>query len=341
MKKSILLILFLVSIKSIGQKSELKITIDERIETLYSVAFLDNYFLIGKHDNLYKQKLVKQLQPLKQHKAVQLFDSLSKNHHFTYYRTVEWALQHSNFPEFRKINKNLGDNQTLLEEFREELIKFNQDSLFQHYWEVVKPINEQIISQIKKSETIDELPIYLEKYYGKKLSSYNLILSPLLHSGGFNSEITDQNGKKEVYALIGPNGEIDFVPYFDKNYMETDMILHEFGHSFVNPLVEKYDIEIERLKSKYFTQKLEENAKLQGYGEWKYVFNELLLRATTIQIAQKHFGKEKANKLLEYEKSIGFELVEKILEILREYETNRNKYVDFDKFYPILIERMK
>lgn len=206
---------------------------------------------------------------------------------------------------------------------------------------MVKPINEQIISQIKKSETIDELPIYLEKYYGKKLSSYNLILSPLLHSGGFNSEITDQNGKKEVYALIGPNGEIDFVPYFDKNYMETDMILHEFGHSFVNPLVEKYDIEIERLKSKYFTQKLEENAKLQGYGEWKYVFNELLLRATTIQIAQKHFGKEKANKLLEYEKSIGFELVEKILEILREYETNRNKYVDFDKFYPILIERMK
>lgn len=102
MKKSILLILFLVSIKSIGQKSELKITIDERIETLYSVAFLDNYFLIGKHDNLYKQKLVKQLQPLKQHKAVQLFDSLSKNHHFTYYRTVEWALQHSNFPEFQK-----------------------------------------------------------------------------------------------------------------------------------------------------------------------------------------------------------------------------------------------
>jgi hypothetical protein len=71
------------------------------------------------------------------------------------------------------------------------------------------------------------------------------------------------------------------------------------------------------------------------------VFNELLVRATTIKIAEKNFGKEKANELLEYEKSIGFGVVESILEILNEYDQNRNKYTDFDKFYPTLIERMK
>src|SRR5690625_7548087 len=102
------------------------------------------------------------------------------------------------------------------------------------------------------------------------------------------------------------------MPYFDKNYLETDLILHEFGHSFVNPLMEKHDKEIESLKSKCFTEKLEKYAKYQGYSEWKFVFNELLSRATTIKIAAKNFGKEKTNKLLENKKSIGIELNEKL-----------------------------
>lgn len=348
MKKIIVLILLFVSLKSIGQKSELNIAIDERIETLYSVAFLNDYFLIGEHQNLYKQKLDKNLQPLKKHKAVQLFDSLSKKYNFSYYRTVEWVLLFSDFPEFKKIKEKTDKYETvpkskeyLLENFREELIKFNQDTLFQSYLNEIKPLNKKIISQIKKSETLNELPTYLENFYGKKLNSYNLILSPLLHSGGFNSETINQNGEKEVYALIGPNGEIDFVPYFDKSYLETDLILHEFGHSFVNPLMEKHEKAIESLKPKYFTEKLEKHAKYQGYSKWKFVFNELLVRATTIKIAEKNFGKEKANELLEYEKSIGFGVVESILEILNEYDQNRNKYTDFDKFYPTLIERMK
>lgn len=166
-------------------------------------------------------------------------------------------------------------------------------------------------------------------------------MSPLLHSGGFNSEIIDNEGKLNVYATIGPNGEIDFIPVFDKDYLETDMVLHEFGHSFVNPLMDKYEKKIEKLKEKYFSKKLKSDAKNEGYSEWKYVFNELLLRATTIKITEKNFGKDKANELIEYEKSVGFGLVENIIEILRLYENNRDKYPTFDDFYPTLLRKMK
>ena len=37
-----------------GQKAKLNISIDDRIETLYSVAYFDNYFLVNKHANIYK-----------------------------------------------------------------------------------------------------------------------------------------------------------------------------------------------------------------------------------------------------------------------------------------------
>ncbi|WP_349663409.1 DUF4932 domain-containing protein [Cellulophaga lytica] len=347
MKKTILIILLLASLKSIGQKSKLNITIDERIETIYSIAFLNNYFLVSNHDNLYKSKLKNNYKALKNHKAVALFDTLSKKHDFNFNNVTDWALQFGEFPELNKVREVINPDSFdeskgdyLIKKFKKEFISFNQDSLFQAYLTEVKVLNEKVINQVKQSKSIENLPAYLEKYYGTKLSSYNLILSPLVHSGGFNAEFL-ANGKKEVYAIIGPNGEVEYIPYFEKKFLEMDLILHEFGHSFVNPLTEKFQNEIETIKEKYYTENLKKDGKIQAYNKWIYLLNELIIRAITIRIANKNFGTEKAKELLDYEKSIGFSLVDNIIEILKEYENNREKYSKFSEFYPILIERMK
>jgi Domain of unknown function (DUF4932) len=348
MKNIFLSIILLTTLISFGQAPQLEISIDERVETLYTVAFLNNYFLVSNHQSEYTHLIMKDLLDLKNHKAVKLFDTLSKKHHFTFYRPVEWILQYSDFPQLEKIYKKTDDlpqvsdnKEYMLDEFRNELKKFYNDSLYQKYIRNIKEYNLKTIEKVKQSPTIEKLPTYLENYYGKKLGSYNLILSPLVHSGGFNSEIIDREGKLNVYATIGPNGEIDFIPVFDKDYLEMDMVLHEFGHSYVNPLMDKYEKKIEKLKEKYFTEKLKLDAENEGYTGWKYVFNELLLRATTIKITEKNFGKDKANELIEYEKSVGFGLVENIVEILRLYENNRDKYPTFDEFYPVLLKKMK
>ncbi|MDY3548941.1 DUF4932 domain-containing protein [Riemerella anatipestifer] len=331
-----------------GQKSKMNISIDEKIETLYAVAFLNNYFLVSPHDNLYKWKLKNDYKELKNHKAVTLFDELSKKHNFNGYKIVHWILQFDTFPALNELKKVADpfpfvkpENEELLVEFKKELLAFNNEPMFRKYWDEIQEYNIKVTKQVEKSPTIQHLPTYLEEYYGKKLKSYNLILSPLLHTGGFNAEMLSPQGQKEVYAIVGPNGEIDFIPYFDKDYIETDMILHEFGHSFVNPITDKYDAEIEKLKSKYYTNELKETGKKQGYNEWKYVFNELLLRATTIKIAEKYFGKEVAKANLQQEISAGFGLVENMVKILDEYEQNRKKYPTFDMFCPVLIDRMK
>jgi hypothetical protein len=348
MKFKILLTTFFLSQLLFSQKSKLNVTIDERIETLYSVAYLNKYFLVNKHANVYKSTIDNKFDVLRNHRAVVLFDSISKNYKFSYYRPVEWILQYSEFPEFKKIKSKSDVNdetvskgkEFLLEEFRIELIKFNQEELFQKYLNATKSINQKVIDKILESKTIVFLPDYLEEYYGTKLSSYNLILSPFLHSGGYNSEVINENGKKEVYAIIGPNGEIDFIPHFDKDYLETDMILHEFGHSFVNPLTEKFEKDIEKLKEKYYDEKLIKNGIQQGYSEWKYVFNELLLRSIVINITHKKFGEQKAKELLNFEKNVGFDLVEKVSEKLKIYEKNRKKFKTFEDFMPTLIKEL-
>ena len=349
MKLKILFFTLFLSQILFSQKTKLNITIDDRIETLYSIAYFDNYFLVNKHANIYKNTLDQKLKTLKNHRAVALFDSISKKYNFSYYRPVEWILQHSDFPDLKKTKNKLDENdetitkgkEYLLDEFKKELIKFNKDSLFQKYLKGIKPINEKVIETVLESKSIKFLPDYLEDYYGTKLSSYNLIISPLLHSGGFNSEIINEKGEREVYAIIGPNGEINFYPHFDKDYLEMDMILHEFGHSFVNPLTDKYVNQIENLKNKYYNEKLQKNGKNQGYSKWKYVFNEILLRAIVINITRSKFGNEKANKLLEFEKSVGFDLVEKVSEKLKIYEKNRKKHKKFEDFYPTLLKELE
>ncbi len=336
----------LMSVNCFPQK--LNITIDERIETLYSVAYLSDYFLVNKHDNIFKQRLNEICKPLKNHKAVHLLDSLSANYSFNYYRPIEWVLSFSQFSEFKKINDKdsisagfNSEKRRLLSELKNELLNFHKDSLYQKYLSSVENYKAIVLSALNSSKSIKQLPGYLKEYYGKSLMSYNLIVSPFVHSGGFNIEIQNTNQNKEVYAVIGPNGEVDFIPYFDKDYLEYDMILHEFGHSFVNPLLDKYSEDIEQLSQQYYTDNLKYAGKQQGYSKWKYVFNELLVRATTICIVKKYISLEKAEELLMYEKSIGFGLVELFVMYLEDYENNRNQYKTFDDYYHKLIQKLK
>ena len=143
MKEKFYILIFILFFSNLifGQKAKLNISIDDRIETLYSVAYFDNYFLVNKHANIYKNTLDKQLASLKNHRAIALFDTISKKYNFSYYRPIEWILQYSDFPKFEKIKtKSDAEDETitkgkeyLLEEFRNELTKFNQDSLFQNY----------------------------------------------------------------------------------------------------------------------------------------------------------------------------------------------------------------
>lgn len=347
MKKTILLILLFITLKSIGQKPKLNITINEKIETIYAIAFFDDYFLVNNHNNLYKQKLKNKFKDLKNHKAIALFDTLSKKHNFNFNKITDWVLQFGKFPELKKVRKNTNQHtyikkkhNDLIKNFKEEFISFNQDSLFQAYLLEVKPVNDKVINQVKKSKSIENLPTYLENYYGTKLGSYNLILSPLVHSGGFNAEFIT-NTKKEVYAIIGPNGEIDYIPYFEKKFLEMDLILHEFGHSFINPLAKEFKNEIESIKEKWYTKSLIKKAQNQGYNKWVDVFNELVIRAITIQITKNNFGTKKAKELLNYEKSVGFSLVETIIDVLKQYEENREKYPNIKEFYPNLIKQME
>jgi hypothetical protein len=350
MKKQIIniIILFvLFSTNVISQTSDIFIKSDERIELLYTIEYLAKSPFVSHHQTLIKWEIDDYFLKYKNHKAVILFSKMEKEFGFTYYRPLNWILQFS-LPKFEKyrtaydcgdlINK---ENSNYLEKFRLALIDFYKETNFKKFYSSHSKFYNDYLSEVKKSNTLLNIPIYLEEFYGTKLSSYNVILSPLLHQGGYNLEFKNNSNNIEVLAIIGPNGEIEFNPIFDTDFLEKDLMIHEFGHSFVNPLVDKNKKSILELEKLYYTDTLMRNAKREGYSDWISTFDEILVRTNTIIITEKYYGEESAKELLNYEINAGFNIIPMIIEIMQDYSKNRTKYPTYEDFLPILIKRLK
>jgi len=347
---NIILLLVIFSTEVFAQTADIELNFvkaDERVELLYTIEYLAKSPFVSQHQTLIKWDIEDNFSKFKEHEAVILFKKMEKELGFTYYRPLNWILQFSNFPKFEKyrtafncgelINKNDKD---YLKKFRLALIDFYKKTNFEKFYNSHSEFYNDFLSKVEKSKTLLNIPKYLEEFYGTKLFSYNVILSPLLHQGGYNLEFKNNSGNIEVIAIIGPNGEIEFNPVFDSDFLEKDLMIHEFSHSFVNPLVEKYKTLISNLEEEYFNDSLKISSKRQGYSEWESVFDEILVRANTILITKKYYGEKDANNLLKYELNAGFYLIPKVLKIMNEYENNRQKYKTYNDFFPILIKRL-
>lgn len=346
-------IFFLFGKNSFSQEQKNKlsaefISVNEQVELLYTIEYLAKAPLVSEHQTLIKWDIDDSLSKFSNDKAVILFKKMRKEYGFGYWRPLNWLLQYSDFPNLEKKRTALDSADLIdengikyLTEFRNALIDFYKKTNFHSFYLQHREFYDKLIDEVKKSRTIEKIPEYLENFYGTKLYSYNVILSPLLHQGGYNLEFKNANNQIEVYAIIGPNGEIEFNPTFDKDFLEKDLMIHEFSHSFVNPLVDKYKNQILNLETKYFNEKLKKSAKNQGYSEWTSVFDEILVRANTILITQKNYGEKDAQNLLEYEVNSGFYLIPRILEIMKEYNSNRQIYKKYEDFFPILIKKLE
>ena len=111
MKEKFYILIFILFFSNLifGQKAKLNISIDDRIETLYSVAYFDNYFLVNKHANIYKNTLDQKLTSLKNHRAVALLIQFLKN---IIFHIIDLLNGYSNIQTFQNL-KRLKPNQML------------------------------------------------------------------------------------------------------------------------------------------------------------------------------------------------------------------------------------
>ena len=175
----------------------------------------------------------------------------------------------------------------------------------------------------------------VEAYFGIRQLSYHLILSPLLHHGGFGPHIGRHGGPYDVYTLLGPTDATRGLPEYGPRDHLLQIIWHEFSHAFVNPLSEEY-YPMLRPHAELFAPLAEQMARI-GYTHWFDCANEHLIRAITARLAHHHLGAEAGRRALREESGRGFRYIHAIARRLEEYESQRDRYPTFISFFPRLI----
>ena len=189
------------------------------------------------------------------------------------------------------------------------------------------------------------LPIYeavnigwFNQYYGiKPGGSYHVIIGLGNGAPSYGGKIIYSDSTEEVYSILG-TWVIDStdIPIFEMDkYLPT--LIHEFNHSYVNPLVDKYEAQL-RKPGKIIFEPLEENFRQKAYGKWNIMMYESLVRACVIRYILNHDSYESAKKQLITETGNGFYWMQGLVNTLYDYEMNRDQYETMDSFMPVIVE---
>ena len=340
----------LISGTVLAAKKHLKVTVDPRIELLSVVQLLSGYnqrSILTRHQLGYKEEIYEYFDDYKDHKAVKQFTKMSEVG-FSYDAPPAAMLYLSNPPEleidkpFTKYLKRRAGNfiglfgEQRLNSFVENLADFAQDSDFMTFYNDHQEFYNQIITRTRETIAGEDYIKDLEDYYGMEQASYNVILVPLFHPGGYGPRVARDDNRFDIYNIRGPIQVRNGLPYFGSQDQFQYLAWHEFGHSFVNPLTSKYSEEVNEYKSLY--EPIEKQMKSHAYGSWETTVNEHIVRAITTRLTYIHRGQKLGDSIKKQERTRGFVYIDALMEKLEEFESSREKYPTFEDFYPELIK---
>jgi len=325
-------------------QKRLSITVDLRIELLAVVQHFTSWAQKGhiKSKTTYKDDIDHYFGESKDHPVIAYAESLI-DADFAYDAPVQFMLHHDDPPELVQktpysdyLIKRAGGEENLME-FADELRSFARRTDFTRFYKAHKPLYDTLIAEVDSLLEGKDYVQALEDFYGESKSSYNLILSPLF-SGNYGIPIKTKE-EYDLFAAIGPCSlKGKRTTFASLNYLES-MILHEWSHSFINPLVDQ-DFELFE-KSNALFEPIKRMMQRQAYPNWRVTLYEHLVRACgEIHLRaglHKDFKKEES---LEYHEGKGFWYISYIDSLLDVYETQREQYPTFSQFVPVIADRL-
>jgi hypothetical protein len=170
----------------------------------------------------------------------------------------------------------------------------------------------------------------LENFYQGQFASYSMIPSLLIPPGmgfGLTHRITNQAHSFHVFGAldiptITEGSDLD-MGFSNKKHLE-ELSTHEFGHPFVNPVIDHLPLEV-FISTQTLFDPIQSVMAKQGYSTWKSCLSEHFVRAGEIMIAQNLGHRDDASRLkTHYIQDRHFIYLPIILQQLEDYKTKRS-----------------
>ena len=332
--------LALLLASGVHAEQRLYIGTDPRLELLTAVQLLSQYRYLTPYRVDYASDLITYFSRYPPQQAVALFRSLSLDTGWS--DAYPTAMLYLSDPPVLELIQPIPTH--IYRAFRGEenftrfvhaLRNFARQTQFNHFFtrsqKLYSRLRARLLEELAGADPTGEV----EAYFGTRQISYHLVLSPLLHHGGFGPHIGRPGGPYDVYTLLGPTDATHGLPEYGPRDQLLQIIWHEFSHAFVNPLSEEY-YPMLRPHADLFAPLAEQMASI-GYTNWLDCANEHLIRAVTARLAHHYLGAEAGRRALREESGRGFRYIHAIARRLEEYESQRDRYPTFATFFPRLI----
>jgi hypothetical protein len=331
----------------INSQNKFNVSVDPRIELLSVIQLLSGYVvgasLVNTDATTYRRDLDVYFAAHRGHLAVMIFAKIYPKG-FRFDVPPKAMLYFSDPPELIErqpvpddiMQKAGGEEQ--FSQFINALRDFARKTKFMKFYNAHRKNYQRMVEGMRERTKSIDLVGVLENYYGMKQHSYNVMLMPLTIELGYGVNVQRSDETLDIYQMIGRSTVKNGSPVFGEGGTFTlqNIVWHEFSHSFVNPLTTKHKAEVLKYASLY--EPISQQMKAQAYPDWERAVNEHIIRALTSRFAAREINKEVGEKELQEDKKKGFIYIEPLIERLKEYENQRDKYRTFAEFYPHLID---
>lgn len=324
-------------------EKKFSITVDPRMELLAVVQHFTTWAPGGhiKSKTTYKEDIDNYFEAFRNHPAIACVETLI-NAGFTHDAPVAFMLYHNDPPELVQktsysdylINRAHGEENLI--ELADALRDFARKTDFVQFYQTHKPLYDTHIVEVESLLKDKDYVQALEDFYGESRNSYSVILPPLF-SGAYGITIETEDGY-DICGVIGPCSlKGKRITFACLSYLES-MMLHEWSHSFVNPLVDQnYDI---FKKSIELFEPIKGMMRNQAYPSWRVALYEHVVRACEIHLRANLYEDFRKEKPLSVQEGKGFWYVSYIDSLLDVYETDRKKFPTFSQFVPVIANKL-
>lgn len=178
---------------------------------------------------------------------------------------------------------------------------------------------------------------WFDEFFGNRPGAkFEVILGMLNGPANYGARIKLSDKDETLYCVLGVWGtDKQGNPQFGRRVLST--VVHEFCHSYCNPLTDKHASELEAPANEIY-KRVEPAMKRIAYSNWKIMMRESLVRASVIRYLLAKFGKKEAQKGIQSDKKLGFFWIGRLSNLLGEYEQNRITYPSLEDFFPKITE---
>ena len=323
----------------------LRVVVDPRVELLSLV-----FRLAGNREynmarvGAYAEDAEKQFGEFRGHAVVKLAQKLRETHGVSYDAVMSMAVQLTDAEHVQlKLPlapwpEGLDQRWTAPEvsSFLAAARQFVKDSSFPLFLEQHRRLYQTTVARMQALLEKEAHPEWFDAYFGRRpQASFTLALGLLNGGGCYGPHFRAADGREELYCVLGVwQTDRQGLPEFTRDALGT--VVHEFCHSYANPLIERHRAQLKASGDALF-EPVAGRMRSQAYGSGYTLLCESLVRVCVIRYVRQYEGEAAARRAIQAEKRKGFLWMQELSDLLGQYEAHRDQYPTLEDFSPRLV----